>query len=325
MTSLLSSKICQFRPSRRLRHRLQAATFAVLFMLTAYTFVRFLFAPFTDSPQSEERLRWFADPDIAARSLPAERVHNEPFDYLINPRHVCPTDAQVDYLFLVLSAPEYVDRRNVIRRTWAKDVRRSSANRVLFLVGKPGTAKLQDALELESLGYGDIVQEDFSDTYRNLSLKSVMLLRWASLHCRQARFVVKIDDDCFPNLANFYRAMYGQPEDAIYGELLRRHIPSRDPLDKCMEDVYITGMCAERVGIGRMGLAGANNNKLSTLCEYKRAIYGHHVTAEEMDQLWYVIKQLEYKCHRLFYSVHVCYCRAVDGAATEMVIEAPVL
>ncbi|KAH7951639.1 hypothetical protein HPB52_010947 [Rhipicephalus sanguineus] len=294
-------------------------------------------------------------------------MHNEPYDYLINPRDLCPTYAPVDYLFLVLSAPEYVDRRNVIRRTWAKDVRRSAGNRVLFLLGKPGTAKLQDALELESLGCGDIVQEDFWDTYRNLSLKSIMLLRWASLHCRQARFVVKIDDDCFPNLANFYRAMQGQPEDAIYGELLHRHIPSRDPLDKwyvpyeeitpdvfpdyihgamyviggrvvellyratghvrpiSMEDVYITGMCAERAGIGRTRLAGTNNNKLSTLCEYKRAIYGHHVTAEEMDQLWYAMKLLEYKCHRLFYSVHVCYCRAVDGAAAERVIEAPVL
>ncbi|KAH7946185.1 hypothetical protein HPB49_021224 [Dermacentor silvarum] len=59
-----------------------------------------------------------------------------------------------------------------------------------------------------------------------------MLLRWAYLHCPQARFVVKIDDDCFSNLANIYRIVHGQPEDAIYGELLHKHIPSRDPLDK---------------------------------------------------------------------------------------------
>ncbi|KAH6930841.1 hypothetical protein HPB50_019727 [Hyalomma asiaticum] len=199
-------------------------------MFLAYTSVRFMFPPFTDPSQNETPLRWFPEPHMAGGNLPSERVHSKPYQYLINPREVCRSEAPVDYLFLVLSAPEYVDRRNAIRRTWAKDVKGSSGNKVLFLLGKPDTDKLQSALELESLGHGDIVQENFSDTYRNLSLKSVMLLRWASLHSPQARFVVKIDDDCFPYLANFYRPMHGQPDDAIYGEPLHKHIPSRDPL-----------------------------------------------------------------------------------------------
>ncbi|KAH7946184.1 hypothetical protein HPB49_021223 [Dermacentor silvarum] len=272
-------------------------------------------------------------------------------------RECVPAHIAIDYLFLVFSAAEYAEVRRVIRRTWAKDARRSSGNRVLFIFGKPNTVKLQSALEFESQQYGDVVQEDFWDTYRNLTSKTVAMLRWATVHCPQARFVVKIDDDTLPNLANFYKAMHGQPEDAIYGELKHGDVPKRSPNHKWyipyeefprnvvpdyitggmyvigghvvdllykttgqvkpfrMEDMFLTGMCAERARVARTHLVGTSIEKLSSLCDYKKSIYGHHVTASEMKDLWYALNHLEYKCLHLPFSVHLCYCRTVDNAA----------
>uniref|UniRef100_A0A6M2D5B1 Hexosyltransferase n=1 Tax=Rhipicephalus microplus TaxID=6941 RepID=A0A6M2D5B1_RHIMP len=364
MKSRFLNRILPLRPSAWFQCRLKIVASATLLTLFAYFFLR-LVAPVISAIFAETPLRWFQDPNIAKQSIPTERLHNKPHRYLINPQGICPIGQPIDYLFMVYSAPEYVEARSIIRRTWANDAKRYSGNKVLFLFGKPSNDRLQSALEFESQQYGDIVQESFMDTYRNLTLKTVMMLRWASQNCPQARFVVKIDDDCFPNLANFYRAMHGQAEDTIYGELRHRDRPYREighkwylspeefPRDVFpdyitggmyvvggrvvnllyratgqvpffrVEDIYLTGMCAERAGITRVNLEGTYNLKLSTLCEYKKAIYGHHVTPVEMNEVWHAMKRLEYKCRRLLFSVHLCYCRPVDRSAG-LVIETPV-
>lgn len=360
--------IFPLRPARWFRCRLKILAGAALLTLVVYLFLCLL-APLISALISavvnETPLTWFPDPNIANQGIPMERMYNKPYNYLINPTGVCPADVKIDYLFIVFSAPQFVEARSVIRRTWANDARRSSGNRVLFLFGRPRTAKMQSDLQYESEQYGDIVQEDFFDSYRNLTLKTVMMLRWVTLYCPQARFVVKIDDDSFPNLGNFYRAMHGQPEDALYGELRHRDKPVREPGHKWyisyaefsrdlfpdyitggmyviggqvvellyratgqvaffhVEDSYLTGMCAERAGVVRTHLVGTYHLKLSSLCDYKKAIYGHHVTAKEMNELWYAMKRLEYKCYRLIFSVHICYCRTVD-TSVGLIIETPV-
>ena len=37
------------------------------------------------------------------------------------------------------------------------------------------------------------------DTYRNLTLKTIMGMKWASNYCSGAKFILKIDDDMTPN------------------------------------------------------------------------------------------------------------------------------
>ncbi|KAK8766714.1 hypothetical protein V5799_006503 [Amblyomma americanum] len=286
--------------------------------------------------------------------MPSERLFYKPNKYLINPENMCPNTTPVDYLFAVYSAVEYVRTRNVIRSTWGKEIKRSSGNKLIFLFGKPNTSDLQNTLAMESLRYGDIVQEDFVDSYRNLTVKTVMMLRWVTLYCPQARFVVKMDDDSFLNVANFYRAMHERPEDAIYGQVIHRYAPERRSENKWYisyddeprdvfpdfiagpmyviggrvvhrlytatglvkpfpnEDVYLTGKCAERAGVSITHLSGVHFLKLPMPCDYKKAIYVHQVTAEEISNLWYTLNRLEYKCHNLLFSLHICYCGSVD-------------
>lgn len=47
--------------------------------------------------------------------------------------------------------------------------------------------------------HNDIVQENFLDTYKNLTLKTIMGLKWVSDYCGNASYAMKIDDDVVVN------------------------------------------------------------------------------------------------------------------------------
>ena len=52
----------------------------------------------------------------------------------------------------------------------------------------------------------------FQDTYRNLTLKTVMGLKWSAIFCPQARHVMKTDDDIFVNVPLLHGADLGQKD-----------------------------------------------------------------------------------------------------------------
>lgn len=62
-------------------------------------------------------------------------------------------------------------------------------------------------MEEESLHYSDIIQEGFVDSYNNLTLKSVMMLKWVLSNCRSVRYIMKTDDDMFVNINNLVRLL----------------------------------------------------------------------------------------------------------------------
>ena len=53
----------------------------------------------------------------------------------------------------------------------------------------------QKEIDLENRIYRDIIQEDFIDTYHNLTLKNVMAYKWARTYCPHADFVMVGNDD----------------------------------------------------------------------------------------------------------------------------------
>ncbi|XP_037773884.1 beta-1,3-galactosyltransferase 5-like, partial [Penaeus monodon] len=78
----------------------------------------------------------------------------------------------------------------------------ASDAKLVFLLGNPRDSRIQTQVVEESRTYGDILQEDFVDSYMNLTIKSVMGLKWSSTHCPQARFLMKTDDDMFINISS---------------------------------------------------------------------------------------------------------------------------
>ncbi|KAH8379023.1 hypothetical protein KR009_002737 [Drosophila setifemur] len=113
-----------------------------------------------------------------------------------------PCDSRVQALVLVHSAISNHEKRQVIRRTWAdrKYIQRTPL-RVIFLVGGVGnrTEKWQHYIEKENNRFGDIVQGNFDDAYRNMTYKHVMALKWFNENCAHAQLLVKVDDDVYMN------------------------------------------------------------------------------------------------------------------------------
>lgn len=66
------------------------------------------------------------------------------------------------------------------------EVDQSNANfrvRSVFIIGQTDDAEVQDKLADESLFHGDIVQEQFMESYQNLTLKAVMMMKWVNDNC----------------------------------------------------------------------------------------------------------------------------------------------
>lgn len=120
--------------------------------------------------------------------------------YRINNKNVC-KGLQVSFIVIVHSATDHFMRRASLRETWANYNLFTKHNmRILFLLGLPLKDSTQVLIEHESSIHNDIVQGDFIDSYRNLTHKGVLGLRWVSEFCPQAKRVVKVDDDVFVNV-----------------------------------------------------------------------------------------------------------------------------
>lgn len=100
-------------------------------------------------------------------------------------------------LVLVHSAPDNKAKRQTIRNTWGES--RNNV-KVVFLLGEVEDQNKQFELEEENIIYGDLIQGSFKDAYRNMTYKHVMAFKFAVYYCRQAKFILKTDDDIFVNM-----------------------------------------------------------------------------------------------------------------------------
>jgi len=91
-----------------------------------------------------------------------------------------------------------------IRSTWTKTNSQDFRVQLVFLLGKSPSLAAQVQIERENNEFNDIVQGDFVDSYRNLSYKSIMANTWVSHFCRQAEFVLKVDDDMFVDMYELF-------------------------------------------------------------------------------------------------------------------------
>ena len=55
--------------------------------------------------------------------------------------------------------------------------------------------KLQ--LLIESEKFNDLIQQDFTDTYYNNTLKTCMAIKWINNYCSNSKYYLLIDDDFY--------------------------------------------------------------------------------------------------------------------------------
>ncbi|TTW40636.1 Lactosylceramide 1,3-N-acetyl-beta-D-glucosaminyltransferase A [Bagarius yarrelli] len=159
--------------------------------------------------------------------------------YLINQRQKC-TSEDVLLLLFVKSSPENFKRRRAIRSTWGNEAYiQKNFNvtvKVLFALGmKPqplDRRKLQHMLFKEDLIHRDLIQQDFFDTFHNLTTKFLLQLTWTHTYCNHAHFIMSADDDIFihtPNLIRYLQEInQADVKDFWVGNVNRGAPPNRN-------------------------------------------------------------------------------------------------
>lgn len=162
--------------------------------------------------------------------------------YLINHADKCLKSEDVFLLLFVKSSPKNFQRREGIRATWGNEsyIKRELgvSVKVLFVLGvqDPGhdpKMLVQQQLKQEDQRHHDLIQQDFVDSFYNLTVKLLLQFNWMHDHCSQARFVISSDDDMFIHMPNLVRYLQeaGQQADGArelwVGRVFRNSGPVR--------------------------------------------------------------------------------------------------
>ena len=128
-----------------------------------------------------------------------EAANGTQFRMILEPKDTC--EGHVFLLVYIHTSPEHVERRDIIRRSWGNvSLYLDGSVRRVFVLGQTANTTLRQQLDLEFRLHEDLLQEDFIDSYFNMTVKAVISLKWISSRCRYSRFVLKTDDDAFVNM-----------------------------------------------------------------------------------------------------------------------------
>lgn len=116
----------------------------------------------------------------------------------------------------VVSAPDNIEKRGVIRETWRVHLMEENnlfLGGFAFFLGRTENNATQSKIEEESKIHEDIIQIEMLDTYRNLSVKVAGLFNWLHRNCAKIDFVLKVDDDVYVNVRNLVHFAQLSPYD----------------------------------------------------------------------------------------------------------------
>ncbi|PAA62250.1 hypothetical protein BOX15_Mlig023162g1 [Macrostomum lignano] len=151
--------------------------------------------------------------------------------------HLC-TAGDLLALVAVHSNAKNLGRRATIRRTWGS-LRYVGRYRieVAFFLGRPASgdsdesgatgAQLESLLDAESDRFGDIVQLNYTENYRNMSIKHLAVYEWVLRHCQSAKYLVKVDDDTFTDVAHLATFLSQGAPSGFYCSATRGARPQR--------------------------------------------------------------------------------------------------
>ncbi|XP_051989732.1 lactosylceramide 1,3-N-acetyl-beta-D-glucosaminyltransferase B-like [Xyrauchen texanus] len=177
------------------------------------------------------------------RISPEEATKYSNHKYIINQEKKCGT-RDILLLLFVKSSSENFERRQAIRSTWGNEVyieRTVGVTvKVLFALGlhpePQQRTKLQQQLFFEDQTYHDLIQQDFIDSFHNLTIKLLLQLGWKDTYCRHAHFLMSADDDVFVHIFNLIHYLQGishsNVEDLWVGRVHRGSPPARDKESK---------------------------------------------------------------------------------------------
>ena len=121
--------------------------------------------------------------------------------------------------FDIYCSSTYFLERKVIRETWlTPSYNNTGQARHAFPIGTTNNEILTSQVKQEDDDFGDIIQFSFCESYRNLTLKTLMGFMWATEFCSNAHFIMKTDDDVYVNINGLIRTLL------IHGSSLRTSV-----------------------------------------------------------------------------------------------------
>ncbi|CAM1296280.1 Uncharacterised protein r2_g557 [Pycnogonum litorale] len=157
------------------------------------------------------------------------------FTFIASPSDIC-DEVEPFVIVFVSSHPSHKEARRILRRVYNRSVY-GNIIRVVFVHGWIFNRTLQSSVEEESKQYGDIIQGNFEDSYKSISYFHLTGLRWATTHCRKAKFILKADDDIYIDVITLVKSLNTDRrlklnDDFIYCDPIYKAIVKRDPDDR---------------------------------------------------------------------------------------------
>ncbi|XP_033099568.1 uncharacterized protein LOC117103172 [Anneissia japonica] len=165
---------------------------------------------------------------------PSDQVNDFNMSYIIPNENACMGDPEVFVLTIVFNQHTEERYRRIVRKYWGK-ARIVKGKRIqhIFLLGKTDNKLLQRRTEQESKKFGDIVQGNFMDTYKNLTLKTLLGFQWIRDFCPEATFVLKVDSDIIVNYNALIPHLITSPINGfVEGHVQSSLFPSRKKYSK---------------------------------------------------------------------------------------------
>ncbi|XP_015227069.1 PREDICTED: beta-1,3-galactosyltransferase 1-like [Cyprinodon variegatus] len=161
-----------------------------------------------------------------------------PYEYhfTINEPQKCEQEKSFVVL-MVPVAPHNRAHRDVIRSTWGSEkMIDGKAVTLFFLLGKQTESdaeQVHQQLVQESKDHHDLIQSDFVDCYKNLTIKTMVMLEWLNSFCSSAAYTMKIDSDIFLNVPNLVTMLQNAPRtNYMTGLVVYEAQVLRDPSSK---------------------------------------------------------------------------------------------
>ena len=125
------------------------------------------------------------------------------------------------------------------------------------MVGVPGKGDdevLLGEISEESQEFGDILQENFIDSYLNLTVKSMMMLKWFNSFYDEEKqlpaYLLKADDDNYINLQRLGEVEKENPEsDLLMGQVNWEKINGKN-IKRVIRDPFSPVYCPEHMFSG---------------------------------------------------------------------------
>lgn len=160
----------------------------------------------------------------------------EQYNFIINEPTRC--DQLKPFLVLVVPvAPKNKAHRDVVRRTWGgQNLVQGRVVALFFLLGRhsgEGASLVQELVLQESQEHGDLIQSNFLDSYKNLTIKTMVMLEWLDAFCSNASYAMKIDSDMFLNVPNLINMLLKAPKsNYMTGQVEQGAVVHRNPDSK---------------------------------------------------------------------------------------------